>query len=186
MAELLHDVPRVAAQRDEDRREGVPEFVRRHPTRKRVLAAVGEQLVGALEHGLEHALVDVVLVATAASRRREQQIVEASTMAGLVLGEDVVQHWQQVDRAQARRRLGAPDIEPAAGEVQIADERVPGFVVARAGEDERPDQRVAPRRARLGRQVELARGVEERNDLIDAVEVDGTLLGGLELRACGG
>jgi hypothetical protein len=31
-------------------------------------------------------------------------------MGGLVLREDVVQHWQQVDRAQARRRLGAPDL----------------------------------------------------------------------------
>jgi hypothetical protein len=58
---------------------------------------------------------------------------------------------------------------------------VPRLVVARPGEDERPDQRVAPRRARRGRQVQLARGVEERNDLVDAVEVDGTLLGGLEL-----
>jgi hypothetical protein len=96
----------------------------------------------------------------------KQQIIEASAVVGLVLAEDVVQHWQQVDRAQAGRRLGAPDLQPAAGEVQIADERVPRLVVARPGEDEGPDQRVAPRRARLGRQVELARGVEERNDLV--------------------
>jgi hypothetical protein len=47
-----------------------------------------------------------------------------------------VQHWQQVNRAQARRRLGAPDLQPAAGEVQIADECVPALVVARPGEDE--------------------------------------------------
>jgi hypothetical protein len=63
------------------------------------------------------------------------------------------------------------------GRVQIADEGVPRFVVARAREDERPDQRVAPRRARLGRQVRVARGVEQRDDLVDAVEVDGTLAG---------
>ena len=62
---------------------------------------------------------------------------------------------------------------------------MPRLVVARPGEDERPDQRVPPRRARLGRQVQLARGVEERNDLVDAVEVDGTLLGGLELSLAG-
>jgi hypothetical protein len=61
----------------------------------------------------------------------------------------------------------------------------PRLVVARPGEDERPDQRVAARCARLGRQVQLARGVEERNDLVDAVEVDGALLGGLELALAG-
>jgi hypothetical protein len=185
VAELFHDVPRVAAQRDEDRRVRVPELVRRHAAREWVLTAVGEQLDGALEHGLEHALVDVVLVAPAASRRREQQIVEASPVVGFVLSEDVVQHWQQVDRAQARRRLGTPDLEAAAGEVQIADECVPRHVVARTGEDERPDQRVAPRRARLGRQVQLAGSVEDRDDLVDAVEVDGPLLGGLELALAG-
>jgi hypothetical protein len=32
--------------------------VRRHPTRPRVLTAVGEQLVRALEDGLEYALVE--------------------------------------------------------------------------------------------------------------------------------
>src|SRR6478752_4607229 len=42
-----------------------------------------------------------------------------------------------------------------------------------------------PRRARLGRQVQLACGVEERNDLVDAVEVDGTLLGRPELALAG-
>jgi hypothetical protein len=45
-----------------------------------VLTAVGEELVGALEYGFEHALVDVVLVATAASRGSEQRIIEAFTM----------------------------------------------------------------------------------------------------------
>jgi predicted transcriptional regulator len=37
----------------------VPELVRRHAARERVLAAVGEQLVGALEYGFENALVYV-------------------------------------------------------------------------------------------------------------------------------
>jgi hypothetical protein len=55
----------------------VPELVGSDAARQRVLAAVGEQLVGPLEDGLEYALVDVVLVAAAASRRREQQVVEA-------------------------------------------------------------------------------------------------------------
>jgi hypothetical protein len=59
--ELVHDVPRVAAKGDEDRGKGVPEPVGRHAAWKRVLAAVREQPVGALEHGPEHALVDVRL-----------------------------------------------------------------------------------------------------------------------------
>jgi hypothetical protein len=56
----------------------VPELVLCHARRQRVLASVGEQLVGALEH----ALVDVVLVAPAAPRRREQHIVEVRAGAG--------------------------------------------------------------------------------------------------------
>jgi hypothetical protein len=121
---LVHDMPRVSAECDQDRRERMPELVRRHAAWERVLAAVREQLVGLLEHGLEHALVDVVLVASAAASRREEQVVEAAGVAGLVLGEDVVQNWQQVDRAQPRRRFGAADLEAAAGEVDVADERV--------------------------------------------------------------
>jgi hypothetical protein len=125
----------------------------------RVLAAVGEQLVGALEHGLEHALVDGVLVAPAAARRRKEQVVEAASMAGLVLGEDVVKHWQDVDRAQPRRRLGATDLEAAAGEIDVADERVADLVIARPSEHERRDECVAARSARRGRRIQPARRV---------------------------
>jgi hypothetical protein len=55
--ELVHYAARVAAERDQNRRERVPKFVRRHAARERMLPALGEQLVGKLEHGLEHALV---------------------------------------------------------------------------------------------------------------------------------
>ena len=76
--ELVRDMPGIAAERNEDRSEGVPELVGRHAAWERVLAAVGQQLVGPFEHGLEHALVDVVLVTPAAARRREEQVVEAT------------------------------------------------------------------------------------------------------------
>jgi hypothetical protein len=39
----------------------------------------------------------------------------------LVLGQDIAQHRQQIDRAHARVGLGAPDLEPGAGEVKISD-----------------------------------------------------------------
>ena len=111
----------------------VPEFVRRHPARQRVLAAAGQQLVGSREHGFEHAFVDVVLVATAASRRREQQIIEVPTMGGLVLGEDVVQHWHQVDRAQARCRLGALYTQRPPHEVHVSPTQLFQFTAPHRG-----------------------------------------------------
>jgi hypothetical protein len=82
----------VAAECDEDRGERVPQLVRRHAAWERVLAAASSS--SALQRGFEHALVGVVLVATATASRRKQQIVQAAGVTGLVFGEDVVKDRQ--------------------------------------------------------------------------------------------
>ena len=83
----------------------MPELVRRHPARERMLIALSQQLVGADKHRLEHALLDVVLVAPPAPRRREQQVIQVPWMRRLVLGKDVPQHRQEVNGPHAGRGL---------------------------------------------------------------------------------
>jgi hypothetical protein len=93
-----------------------------------------------------------------------------------VLGEHVVQRWQQVGRAQGRRRLWAPDVQLLRARSRSRTRACP--LRRRACPRRRASRSAgsAPPRA-TWRQVRVARGVEQRDDLVDAVEVDGTLAG---------
>ena len=59
------------------------------------------------------------------------------------------------------------------------------LVFARAGENERRDQRVPARRSRLRVPVQLARRIEQRDDLINPIEVHRSGLAGLQLASAG-
>ena len=60
----------------------------------------------------------------------------------------------------------------SAGEVDVAPAQRRRLADAQAGEDERGDERAAAGRPRLRCGVELGCGVEQRDDLLGAVEVD--------------
>jgi hypothetical protein len=87
-------------------------------------------------------------------------------------GEDVAQDRPDLDLAQPGRRLGAPDEDPGAGQIDIAPVQVTELVRAGAGEEQRGEDRLALAQFIARIAVELGRGFEQRLDLGGAVDVD--------------
>jgi hypothetical protein len=92
-------------------------------------------------------------------------------------GEGVAQDRQEVDLAQSGLGLGAADVDAPIGEIDVAPEQVAELFGARAGEEERGDDRHPALRAPLRAAVEQGAGVKQRLDLLDGVEVDRSVLG---------
>ena len=150
------------------------QLVRGETARQRHQAAALQQLVGALEGRPEDAGAQVVGVALAAGQGREDEGVGVAAIGDrLVGGEDVAQDRQDLDLAQAGRRLGAADEDARACQIDVAPEQVAELVRAGAGEDERGDDRLAFGEFVVGVAVELGRRLQQRLDLRGAVDVDG-------------
>jgi hypothetical protein len=96
-------------------------------------------------------------------------------------GQLVGEHREDVDLADAGIGLGGADRDPPPGEVDVAPAQRRALADPQAGEDESGDQGPAARGTRRRRGVELGRGVEQRDDLLGAVEIDRPGAPGLEL-----
>ena len=145
----------------------------REPFGQRQLAALAQQLVGALEDLAQNPLAQVAALAPPAGARREGDGVGAGGVrACLVGGEDVVEDRQDPDLAQAGRGLRAADEDAHVGEVDVAFEHVAELVGAGAGEDQGGDDRFALAAQATGVAVEFGGGVEQRLDLLGGVEMD--------------
>lgn len=126
----------VGAERGEDRREGVPQLVRREALGERAAAFGDQQLVGGFEDGLDDAVADVVLVADAAGAGWEDVVVGVGVVAaGPVVGQGGLEDRDEVDGADAGLRLGSRDPQLAVGQVHVAPSEQAQLVGAEAGED---------------------------------------------------
>nr|WP_272476194.1 hypothetical protein [Baekduia alba] len=185
MPELTHHVGRVLAEREQDRRERVPQLVGGHADRQRHRVGRREDLAGAGDDRREHLRADVVLVARGAGRGREHQGVAldlTSATTGLVREQLVAEDGPDVDLAVAAGiGLRLADRDAAAGEVDIAPTQLARLADAEPREDERGDQRAPARRPCTLRRVDLARRLQERGDVLGGVEVHRPLLRDTEL-----
>ena len=102
MAELAHHVSRVLAEHHEHRRERVAELVRGDAGGQQRLAAVGEQLVGALDDGEDN--VRLAAARALARMRADPDLVRAPLLRILADPDSRV----RAAAARALRRLG-PD-----------------------------------------------------------------------------
>ena len=131
-----------------------------------------ETLVGAADRAVEDAVADV-------ARALAAPVVVPNTSAlgfGLVLAFSAASSsrsaGRSVDLARPGVGLGLAHAQPAAGEVDVAPAQREQLAEAQAGEGERGEDR-PPRQPAIATRlaVELAGGVEQRLDVLGAVEI---------------
>jgi hypothetical protein len=175
-------VGRVLAEHHEHRGERVAQLVRRHAVGQRRLSALGEQLVGALDHEQDHPLARVRPVAWGAGHGGEGEVVRCGCARAQLVGVELVaQDREQLDLAYPGLGLGLADQQAAAGEVDVASAQRAGLADPQAGEDERGDQSAAPVGAGNAARVEVGVRVQQRLDRLGAVEEHRARTPGLEL-----
>jgi len=152
-------------------------------------AALGERLVRRRDGGPEDSVADVgrrvlgtARVAAAGAGRGEDERVGVAVGARGGVGEQLVaQDREEVHGPLGGGGLDAADVERPARQVEVAPAEVERLPDAEPGEDEDGEERAPPRRRPASLvAVEVPGGVEERGDVLGAVEVGASRLGGVE------
>ena len=157
------------------------QLVRGDTPRQLRLAAFGQQLVGALDHRADDTLASVVLVARRAPGGREDEVGGVRPVGRQL----VVQRGDDVDDPLAGLGFRPADGDLARGELDVAPAQRRCLADTQPGEDEDGDEATASGRACRGRPVQPRRRVEQRLDLLGAVEPDRELARCLELAVAG-
>jgi hypothetical protein len=136
----------------ECRREHVPQLVRCYTARERVLIALGQHFLGALDDRREHALGDVVLVAPAAPSRWEQRSSSPARIPALCAAR-MSRRTGNRSITHASVCLRAANLKPPTGKVEIANLNGTRLARPRAREHERCRERITAARAGSGARV---------------------------------